>query len=78
LAFLELALLGAALCAWLLRRFGPPHAPPGRRVARALFAFVLVAALASTPWLAERFRFAPRQAAPSPATPIALPGGLTR
>ncbi len=78
-AFLELALLGAGLCAWFLQRLRPPHAPSGtRRPLRALFALVLLIALASAPWLAERFRFAPRQPVPPFETPLTLPGGFVR
>ena len=79
-AFLELALLGAALCAWILRRLRPPHAPPGtRRPQRALVALVLLATLVSAPWLAERFRLAPRPALPPFDFDLkTLPGGFVR
>jgi DsbC/DsbD-like thiol-disulfide interchange protein len=60
LAFVQLALVAAALLAWLLRR-------PRRATAAALLAAGLAAALLAAPWLADRSRAA---AAPSVSTGV--------
>jgi suppressor for copper-sensitivity B len=73
LAALELALLGAALCAWLALR--------ARRKSplRTLLACAFVAALAAAPWIAESFRFVPRAPRETvrnvDALPSPYPGG---
>lgn len=83
LAALELALLGAALAAWLHHRARGEGPERGQRLPlRILLACGLVAALAAAPWIAERFRFVPR--APREgvrafdAQPSTDPGGPVR
>lgn len=60
LAFVQLALVAAALLAWLLRQ-------PRRTAAAALLAAGLAACLLAAPWLADRSRL------PAPTVPTGVP-----